>query len=43
MSLPMVLHRTDWIFFEIAAVLIMIVATIIVRRQEVKRSKMIDT
>ena len=36
-------HRTDWIFFEIAAVLIMIVATIIVRRQEVKRSKMIDT
>ena len=41
-NLAIPFHRTDWIFFEIAAVLIMIIATIIVRKQETERSKIID-
>lgn len=41
-NLAIPFHRADWIFFEIAAVLIMIVATMIVRRQ-LKRSKIINT
>ena len=40
-NLAIPFHKTDWIFFEIAAVLIMVIATIIVRRQ-LKRSKIID-
>lgn len=36
-------HSEGWILLEIAAVSIMIVATIITRKQELKRSKMIGT